>query len=471
MNTNTITLYPTNWLYNAGVVGLLGLLYKSGDDINKYFSDGCVGDNRLLANVEEIMQNKKCDTFPDPLNTIPLWHWHYVKEGFDWNYGGLKNFIKQNLRKASFGANRSQIKKQLKVENTVKYRQYEMPFTQENKEVDKVYSLAFGRNVKLTLDDAENRIFNQLVSDERKKILFIYRKFVGALFSKTTTGTYQNYFHNSKFDDIGKFIDFFDLSNFLKPNDDSTYCNFCCNNQYVLTPIKTDFMAFLFPNYNEFPNAFWNNDETKVTKICGLCKFILIHHHLAFHHISDGSNIFINAPSFKVMYELNKLVKETYGSTNIEEARGKREILATSVIEYSRKITTTLGLWTEMNIDIVSKYLVKKENNKWDTKIDFFSMPHDVIKIISDRRIAALLSELGEFKILNKVLDQKYSQLIDIGYKLLKTGLKDYKDRSKNEKDLVYDLLYRDSNRRNVLNTANKILKLYALIEDKIKRS
>lgn len=213
----------------------------------------------------------------------------------------------------------------------------------------------------------------------------------------------------------------------------------------------------LGPSEGEFPNGFWNMKQS--LEICHLCNFILLHQHIPLTKLSDNSQIFINAPSFKVMYELNKLVKETYGARSSEESKSKREILATSVIEYSRKITSTLGLWTEMNIEIVTR---TKEG------IDFFSLPYEIIKIISDRNIAALLSELGEFKILNKVLDQNFSDLTEIAYLLLRESTKDFNDRNK---DLIKGLLYRWNNQSNLTQTANKILKLYTLIENKIKRS
>ncbi len=213
----------------------------------------------------------------------------------------------------------------------------------------------------------------------------------------------------------------------------------------------------LGPSEGEFPNGFWNMKQS--LEVCHLCNFILIHQHIPFTTFSDSSQIFINAPSFKIMYELNKLVSETYGTSNLEEARSKREILATSIIEYSRRITSTLGLWTEMNIELVTKT---------KSGIDFFSLPYDVVRIISDRRIAALLSELGEFKILNKILDRKFSELVEIGYLLLRESTKDFDKRNK---DLIRGLLYRWNNQSNLTQAANKILKLYSLIEEKIKRS
>jgi len=212
----------------------------------------------------------------------------------------------------------------------------------------------------------------------------------------------------------------------------------------------------LGPSEGEFPNGFWNMKQSLET--CHLCNFILLHQHIPSIKLAGYSEIFINAPSFKVMYELNNLVKETYGNASKEETRSKREILATSVIEYSRKITSTLGLWTEMNIEVVTK----TRNG-----IDFFSLPYDVLKIISDRRIAALLSELGEFKILNKVLDRNFSELTEIAYLLLRESTKDFNNRNN---DLIKGLLYRRENKKYLTQTANKILKLYSLIEEKIIR-
>lgn len=214
----------------------------------------------------------------------------------------------------------------------------------------------------------------------------------------------------------------------------------------------------LGPSEGEFPNGFWNLKQS--IQICHLCNFLLIHHHLALTKLSDYSEIFINAPSFQLMYELNRLVKEAYGSNDKDEAKSKREILATTVIEYSRKIKSTLGIWTGMNLEIVIK-------NRGE--IDFFSLPFDTIKIISERRIASILSDLGEFKILNLVLERKYSSLVDFGYKLLKLSAKGYNDLNEGDKKFLNAMLYQFQNKQNLTSTANKILKLFALIEENQK--
>ncbi|TCW62207.1 type I-B CRISPR-associated protein Cas8b1/Cst1 [Treponema sp. J25] len=196
----------------------------------------------------------------------------------------------------------------------------------------------------------------------------------------------------------------------------------------------------------KFPNSYWNFNSG--LKICHFCTFLLIHHHLAFTKLSDGSEIFINAPSFKLMYELNKLVRELFGKTDVDSTK-KREILAMSVIEYTRRLQTTLGQWNAMNIEIVIK--------KGD-EIDFYTLPYETVNIISDRAIASILSDIGEFAIFDSVISGNYSFLQEISYKIIRASFK-------NESISAFIKMYKNQN--NSILTAQKILKLYATIIDR----
>ncbi len=202
-----------------------------------------------------------------------------------------------------------------------------------------------------------------------------------------------------------------------------------------------------------FPNSYWNlNDKFK---ICHLCSFILIHHHLAFTTLSDGSEIFINAPSFKVMYELNKLVKELFGSGR-GDSKQKREILAMSIVEYTRRIQVTLAQWTSMNIEIV----IKHQNS-----IDFYNLPYETISLISDREIASLLSDIGEFSVLNCILDGKISELLNMAGHLTRISIK--KEKNKSDNALINNLIKKEINRNNINKISQKLLKLYAKIKER----
>jgi CRISPR-associated protein Cst1 len=228
--------------------------------------------------------------------------------------------------------------------------------------------------------------------------------------------------------------------------------------QLRLGKLQSAHLKGLGPSFGEFPNGFWNMNQSM--KICFLCAFLIIHHHLAFSRLSDNSEIFINAPSFKVMYHLNKFAKEAFGASSREEARGKREILAMSVIEYATRIQTTLGVWTGMNLEVISRR---------SGQIEFFSLPYDVIQLLSDREIASMLSDIGEFKLLNLVLKQDYARLVELGYRLLRKALS--ATLNQNDWKFISDWLYLERNKYSLKNTAEKILRLYALIEYKLQRS
>ncbi|MHB8338535.1 MAG: hypothetical protein ACYDEE_14060, partial [Ignavibacteriaceae bacterium] len=295
MSENTITLYPSNWLYNAGVVGLLINLKKELT-------------NEKLVEVQPQMNDDGTVIIDKRLFSALNIKERFI-EGDDkisiYRKGKYRNFLTTEVEKQIFI-------------DFVKFLE-----TVEKRDNCGLCNLGYYLPIEKIFE-----INNRQLSD--KKFLNRIKEF--------------NFVHNS----------------------------------------------LLGPTVDKFPNAYWNNQHG--LKICHLCNFLILHHHIALTNLAFYEDIFINAPSFKVMYELNKLIIETYGNRNKDEARDKREILATSVIEYSRKIKNTLGFWTEMNIEIVSKLKIKNEKGQWDDRIEYYSLPSDVIKIISDRGIASILS-------------------------------------------------------------------------------
>ncbi|MBX6361961.1 MAG: type I-B CRISPR-associated protein Cas8b1/Cst1 [Acidobacterium ailaaui] len=347
---NTITLYPSNWLYNAGVIGLMRILNEPGDPVEKFIrTDGSI-------------------------------------------------------------------------------------------------SLSFTKNT--------NQIFckwEELSPKSKKGTSIAY-------------GWKDAYYANQTEDSIKKRIDFLCKININgKKGKVKFSCSFCTDKVQIkksdATFLNQAFGNILLGSEKSFCNMYWNNSARDY--VCPKCEFILMCHHLALTRLSDGSEIFINAPSFQVMWHLNQFAQKMYGSASGEESRDKREILAMSVIEYATKIQTTLGKWIGMNIEIINKYKVKKDNN-WVNVIEHFNLPYSNILILSDRQIATLLSDIGEFRILNIVLNQEYGKLLDIGYRLLRIGNKDNEFKN--------DYFYLDKNKKNPNETAYKIFQLHALIEEKIKK-
>ncbi len=259
-----------------------------------------------------------------------------------------------------------------------------------------------------------------------------------------------------------EFINF--INNLFVYNNNNSKCNFCLNKgtQTYKNKFTSEHSKELGSNdenpKKSMPNAFWNNNKnTNGLNICDTCSFLILHQHLAFTNLSDNTKIFINAPSFELMYELNKLVKEL----SKIDYKSIKELLAMSVIEYSLKINAILGNWLLMNIEIIA---IDKKNN-----IEFINIPYNVLRIISNKKIAALLSDIGEFKILNIVLNEKYSELVEIAYRILRMSI-NY-EGSNNSNDNIKEYLYLNKNNsspENRRNAANKILRLFSIIKEQI---
>ncbi|MCX7612402.1 MAG: hypothetical protein N2043_12530 [Ignavibacterium sp.] len=274
------------------------------------------------------------------------------------------------------------------------------------------------------------------------------------------------------------FIDF--IQSFEEHLSGDGFCNICSTPYYLnkdrlntlnqthldnaegfFSKIKKFDMVYnrlLGASFKKFPNGFWGMQQS--LEVCHLCSFILLHHHLSFTKLSDNSQIFINAPSFKVMYELNRLFRAIYETRNANDRLSIREILAMSIIDYALKIPVTLGYWASVNIEVI----IKTKDN-----IDFFSLPDEVMRIISDKQIAYLLSEIGETSILKLILSQKYSELTDYAYKILRISLKKDEELQDFEKSYLKYLIKLKKNINMKTDFANKLLKLYTLIEEKLK--
>lgn len=223
-----IILYPSNWLYNAGVIGLMRVL----EDIN--ISPNSIINERKLP---QINIQRTDDIFNK---------WKELTENAGYRWGGQKGYY----------ANQT--------EGSIKSR------------INALFSTQTTNN-----------------SSRRRRS----QTFVCSFCSKT--------FHGSK-----SSLSFVDQS-----------------------------FGNLLMSTRTTPNFFWALEKDLFC--CQKCEFILMCHHLAFITLGDGSEIFINAPSFDSMWYLNKFVREVYAK---EDAKTKRELLGMSIIEYATKVQHTLGM-------------------------------------------------------------------------------------------------------------------------------
>lgn len=382
---------PSNWLYNAGVIGFLRVLESAGENVESFLKDD--------GSVEIIDFDKK--------------------------------FL-------------SEIKK---VNN------YEIP------------KLAYSYLI-FNFDELVSEI--NIDSDEEK-----VKKVWGKLFNTYYRGFFNantNYlFQHSKRSPalIQQFSDF--ILNLTNINSNNLKCSFCISNNFNFNyknKFTSEHNKIIGASFSEVPNSFWNLDKSSSLNICDFCSFILLNYHLGIIELSDNSEIFINAPSFKIMWYLNKYARTLYGK---QEAKEIREILGMSLIEMASRLQLQLSKWTKMNIEVIVKYKVKKEKEKEEDKIDFFSLPYEVVDVLSDRDIASLLNKIGEFKILNMVLDGKFDEILKLGERIFRIAMKPKNELGEQEKDFINENIRLEKNRKNLISFSQNLFKLYALISNKIK--
>ncbi|ABP65959.1 hypothetical protein Csac_0313 [Caldicellulosiruptor saccharolyticus DSM 8903] len=299
------------------------------------------------------------------------------------------------------------------------------------------------------------------------------------LFSKNMP--YQNLVQQG---DRKEFITFL-LNLFSVTNNKITYrCDFC-GIERAIEPRETsklekrlfkfDLMhsSLLGASAGEFPNSFWNNSAS--LRICPICSYFIIHHHLALTQLEDGWEIFINAPSFQVMWYLNKYIKAINEKVKTDRVR---RLLGMSVMEMALKTNIQLGKWTMMNIEVVSKLKIRIKGKKEYYKIGFYSLPHEVISLLLNRKISSILTEIGETSILNLVLSQNYERIMEIGEKVFKIALKKLSkesNKAKNDKSdeddkFIAHYFQLVKEKSDLVKISQKLFELYLLIMEKTKK-
>ncbi len=433
---NKIILYPSNWLYNAGVIGFLRVLQECGEKVENFLGeDGGVEIQENIFYTEKL--NDKIEV-PKCLKYLIK----YILKDEDINE--WKNKRIQDLQK------------KLRTESSKKGK------------IDKINEEL--ENLKLSFMPEFYRSWGKLFGSNKP---------------------FQNLVQREEWNKL-EFANLISkIPSLIKEKGDSNQvCALCGNYKVInvagskleerLSKLQITHLEDLGASIGEFPNAFWFNQHS--TYICFLCSYLILHYRESLTKLSDNSEIFINAPSFKVMWYLNKYAREIVEKQKVKEVK---EILGISLIEMSRRLYVQLGIWTTMNIEVVSKYKVKRDN-KWEDKIEFFSLPYEIVRLVSDNEIASTLNEIGEFKILNMVLDGRFDKVLEMGERIFRISIlpeEEFEKMNKNRKndsrakfidENIYLLWNKEKNeklnKKALISFSQKLFKLYALINQKIKR-
>jgi CRISPR-associated protein Cst1 len=363
MSEEKITLYPSNWLYNAGVIGLLKVLEynKIGFEINEQV---IINKSAIKASYEGIFQYHK-EVLKEDFSI-----WGKNKKYPNYIQSGQKEFFKNYYIEA-------------------------LPRVEKNG--NKKCSWCEGYFIPLEL------------------LKELEKKFSGR-----------------------------DFSAFMEQREKFQGIHF----------------AGLGAAITEVPNSFWNLNFS--IPICHLCSYLIIFNHLAFIKTSEGE-IFINAPDFKLIWDLNRFAENLLQKS---KEYGIRKILGSSLLQWAIKRRALLGAWTMMNIEVIIKSWHKEEKKGI---IDYFDLPQDITKILLDYEIASLIEEIKEEKIFDLILQGKFSEIEKANYFVLKAILKLKNKEKISENDPIKK--YFTNNNLEYLKKVSGILpELYLKILEKIGR-
>ncbi len=162
-----------------------------------------------------------------------------------------------------------------------------------------------------------------------------------------------------------------------------------------------EFSARLFgelSSFGSFPNAFWNLQTDRY--VCNVCVQMALFRHIVFNNDGD---FFINAPSFKAIWYLNKIAEE-YREMLIDYERvSPSKVLATAVLATSPKLLRILGTWARQNVEIIQYRKIRQQRKvKKFYLVD--SLPPKMLDVFFDSRVAYLIKQLskGEGNISNQ---------------------------------------------------------------------
>jgi CRISPR-associated protein Cst1 len=392
-NTNNqLILYPSNWIYNASVIGLLKVL----DWINKVLE--------WIHNVSIIGLLK----FPDSIHNAI-----FIK---------LREVLK--ACKISFNINKT-----VSIDKSSIKSAYKGIFNYHQQKLKENFYI-WGKN---------NRYPNYIQYPQKD---FFEKYYIPSLekISKSNTkkcswcsGYFitQNILDNLKGKFKGKFDQFIDQ--------------------------REKFQAIHFSalgaRITKTPNFFWNSNYS--IPICHLCSFLIIFNHLAFIKTEEGE-IFINAPDFELIWDLNQFVENIL---NKHKDYNTRKILGISLLQWAIKRRTLLSSWTMMNIELI----IKKQNN-----IDYFELPTNITKILLDYEIANLINDISEEEIFDLILAGKFSELEKATYFTLKAIIKLINQENINENDPIKQYIKKCDDLKHLKEIASKLPTLYAKILNKL---
>ncbi len=396
MEEKTIKIYPSNWLYNASVIGFLKSVSEIEQyDIEKWFENNIVAlPKDIFANLkisDRYFSNDKTNNISSIVGQSSLYR-NYINPSRPQDKEGFSDFVKELSIVNEYGQDFCGI-------------------------CSKNFAL-LPENINKLNEAWTNH--GQATEKKKKEETKKLKKTKKSIESKSESNGFEIFFSN-----LRKY-------------------NVAHNN-------------LIAPSTGEFPNAFWNLKDS--FSICPLCAYLIIHHHIPFESAkTQNGQIFINAPSFKKMWHLNKYASQMLDRRNSYQFR---EILGISFMDLAQKVFTTVGAWSMMNIEMV----IKGYNHATkQTDIDYYSLPYELSRLLLNKEIANLIGQTKENYIFEIVLSGKVDSLLILNQKILRYSIT---NSSAFEDKYFSKLNYKDA--RSLKNLSRILPELYVRINSILK--
>jgi len=172
----------------------------------------------------------------------------------------------------------------------------------------------------------------------------------------------------------------------------------------------------------EVPNSFWNYRSDLA--VCSTCTWMILSYPVG---ILKGKKerYFLNAPSFRLMWVLNRVMRSVFSPKG---ERTLRELFGTTLMETALRHQLILHHWSMMNVEIVTFH---------GKQVDSHALPPDRVAALTNPRVASLLKSLGNTEYLSWVLDGREERLLDRAQKLIRESLKKEQSTPKEVQELL----------------------------------
>jgi len=430
MSENKITLYPSNWLYNAGVVGLLRILeFGNQENAFTFNDDGSV--------------ELSFSTFN---NNFEIYYFEYVTK--------LYLLQKINLRDILTNIDDNRKKELLKIEESLKGKINSLKADQEYEK--------FLWEIKSILEETqlEEKFDNLGIdSENKKKKLEEIKKIYASIAQFKSQADYLGGFYfnknvvaNPKGKRPQRPEDF--KKKYLAPIfDHSQGDNLCslCGNRYsddLMSKLTEGDFSILGISEKKFFNFYnyFSPQGLSYNKKCALCQLILLCAFAGFNYkpyplreIDETDYIFVNYPSFEDAFKVNNRLNEEF--KNYQYAIFREESINTYINTYLKSMELILetvkkkSKWLLQNTYFCEiKVSVRKDQIK--PKFVYFNIDKSFAEVFEEFDIGRYLKNLSfpfeiykgnkvflSTEVLKRLLEKK--PLIYIAFKIIQEKIKE----------------------------------------------